>query len=307
MNHKKIISFLSITLLLTGMIGSVSCSNKTKSETQQSDSVAADNQIPADSVINPTKSKKGDVTTFSFTNSSDTIKVVSDEKGGTCNINDNGKKTPLNGNEDTFTSIEDCRMCNGKVWIIATRSAAGMMDAAMRGTCILTYDTAKKSIKTDIYCSEAKFAGQNAEYQETYIKNPDAECEADFDFASLTRSVGLSGNGTASDNDVIRFIKDMYNGELYGNNDFLEKYCTKALLKHLKSANEYDDGGYATWLFRSDAQDGPSDKHRIINVTPLGNSWYKYTFYDMGVKGTNKVKVVINGSDIKLDKIEHIK
>lgn len=304
MNYKKITIFMSIALVL---VGSVSCSNKTKKAAQQSDSIAAiDNktQIPDDSVITPTKSKKGNATVFSFNNANTDLKVISNDKTGTFFIEDKGKKIPLKDEDGSFANIEDCRMCNNKIWIIATRETAGMMDGTMRGTSVFFYDMNKNSFKYDIYCSEAKFKGQNVEYQEAYIKNPDAECAADFDFATLTRGIALNGKGKeASENDVIRFIKEMYNGELYNNNEFLEKYCTKSLLKQLKSAYEYDGDGYATWLFRSDAQDGPSEKYGIINVTSLSNSWYKYSYYDMGVKGTNKVKVVIDGPNIKFDKI----
>ena len=109
-----------------------------------------------------------------------------------------------------------------------------------------------------------------------------------------------------SEEEVIAFIEKMYNQKLYEGNKFLKKHCTKAMLKQLKNANEYEDGGYATWLFRSEAQDGPSNKYKIISVEPLGDDWYQYYFYDMGVKGKNKVKVVIDGTTIKFDKIVRI-
>ena len=41
-------------------------------------------------------------------------------------------------------------------------------------------------------------------------------------------------------------------------------------------------------------------------VKPLGNSWYKYSYYDMGTKAENKVKVIIDGTTIKFDKVEQL-
>ena len=77
------------------------------------------------------------------------------------------------------------------------------------------------------------------------------------------------------------------------------------LLEYL-SSSELVEEGYATWLFQSSALEGPSKKHGIISIKPLGNSWYKYSYYDMGTKAENKVKVIIDGTTIKFDKGEQL-
>jgi len=67
--------------------------------------------------------------------------------------------------------------------------------------------------------------------------------------------------------------------------------------KHRSSAKEWKElkakcqrlSGLATWDFRSDAQDGPSERHEIIKVESLGDDWYQYEFYDMGIKGSHKI------------------
>ena len=296
-----------IRIAMMTVIGLSSCNfNKTKTADQQADSIISNESVKQDlSVYRPTKAKSGSATVFTFAGSANDIKVISDEKAGAFFIETDGKKIPLKDEEkESFTCIEDCRMCNSKVWMIATRSLAGMTNSIMRNTSVFYYDTTQKAFKNVVYCGEAKFNENNVECQDLYIKNPDVECEADFDFASVTTTIGIDGmKKDASDKEIIRFITEMYDGELYNNNDFLEKYCTKALLKQLKAKNEYDDDGYAGWLFRSKVQDGPSDKHSIIKVTPIGNSWYKYSFYDMGNKCTNKVKVIVDGHDIKFDQI----
>ena len=77
------------------------------------------------------------------------------------------------------------------------------------------------------------------------------------------------------------------------------------LLEYL-SSSELVEEGYATWLFQSSALEGPSKKHGIISIKPLGNFWYQYTFYDRGNKAENKVKVIIDGTTIKFDKVEQL-
>ena len=70
---------------------------------------------------------------------------------------------------------------------------------------------------------------------------------------------------------------------------------------------EYDPlpNAYAGWLFRSGAQDGPSNAHKVLRVVSLGNNnWYQYTFLDMGVKCTNKVKVIKVGNKLLFDEIK---
>jgi len=36
----------------------------------------------------------------------------------------------------------------------------------------------------------------------------------------------------------------------------------------------------------------------------LGNNWYQYTFLDMGIKCTNKVKVIKVGNKLLFDEIK---
>ncbi len=71
----------------------------------------------------------------------------------------------------------------------------------------------------------------------------------------------------------------MYNKGKYDNVSWLRANCTKKLLSKLKRAYEYDPCPtcYAGWLFRSNSQDGPSNRTEIISVTPIGNNKYKYS------------------------------
>ncbi len=91
---------------------------------------------------------------------------------------------------------------------------------------------------------------------------------------------------------AVDFIKEMYNNVCYEDYAFLKKHCSADMLKKLEEDYEYEGGGYAVWEFRSGAQDGPSDQHEIISVTPEGDNWYKYEFYDMGIKGSHEIQVI---------------
>ena len=94
------------------------------------------------------------------------------------------------------------------------------------------------------------------------------------------------------------FIENMYNDELYQDERFLVCYCSPQLLKKLRDEFEYDEmEGYASWLFRSQNQDGPSERHEVIKVESEGNNWYRYDFYDMGIKDSRRIKLIKNMGD----------
>ena len=74
---------------------------------------------------------------------------------------------------------------------------------------------------------------------------------------------------------AISLITSMYNTKGFDNTAYLKRHCTKKLLKVLKAAydDEYDPlpNAYAGWLFRSGAQDGPSDAHKVLVVNHIHN------------------------------------
>lgn len=104
---------------------------------------------------------------------------------------------------------------------------------------------------------------------------------------------------------AISLITSMYNTKGFDNTAYLKRHCTKKLLKAAYDY-EYDPlpNAYAGWLFHSGAQDGPSNAHKVLRVVSLGNNWYQYTFLDMGIKCTNKVKVIKVGNKLLFDEIK---
>ena len=310
MNYKNIISALFIAMIFAG---GISCTNKTKSAKQGNDSIASDsvaatdNEEPVDVVISPEKSKKGNVTKFTFNYSGKEVNVIADENKYEYYVKIDNKKFPLESEDYDFGSIKDCRMYKNNIWIIGDKNVAGIYAAETSGIGVVCFNIDKKKIKDVVSCGGAKFSDNQVVYQKKELKNPDADCAADFKFKTITKKIFIDGKEKKpTEKEIISFIKEMYNGELYNDYDFLKKHCTKSLLKHLAAEYDYDDRGYACWLFRSGLQDGPSERHGIISIKPLGNSWYKYSYYDMGTKTENKIKVIIDGTTIKFDKVEQL-
>lgn len=132
-----------------------------------------------------------------------------------------------------------------------------------------------------------------------------AEQEAADSIAHADSIAKLEADSINNDKEVISLIKRMYNNKLYMDKSFLKKYCTDKLIKQMRD-NGYDTMELNWSIFASEAQDGSGDKHSIISVTPLGDHWFKYTFYDMGDVYSNKARVVKSGSNFKFDEIKHL-
>lgn len=111
-------------------------------------------------------------------------------------------------------------------------------------------------------------------------------------------------DSTAQAEATIAFITDFYNSKKFENEEFLKKHCSAEVLKKLADDYEYEGGGLASWDFRSGYQDGPSDRHEIISVESLNDNWYLYTFYDMGNKGSHKIRVIQKDEDFVIDGIQ---
>ena len=125
------------------------------------------------------------------------------------------------------------------------------------------------------------------------------------DSATLADSSNIAiADSTARVEATIAFITDFYNSKKFENEEFLKKHCSAEVLKKLADDYEYEGGGLASWDFRSGYQDGPSDRHEVISVEPLGDNWYQYSFYDMGIKGSHKIRVIQERGDFVIDGIQ---
>jgi hypothetical protein len=108
---------------------------------------------------------------------------------------------------------------------------------------------------------------------------------------------------------IIKFLTDMYNGDLYSDYDFLRNHCSESLLTMLENDYEYDHEGvaYAVWDFRTSAQDGKPDSDNLNNVISVewaGDGWFTYEFYDQGWRGKKRVKAFIKDGEVIMDALE---
>lgn len=130
-------------------------------------------------------------------------------------------------------------------------------------------------------------------------------------FLSLTVQVCKAQN-FPSDPQALTFIKNMYNQEKYEDYSFLKSHCTRKMLKKLEDNFGYECDGtcYATWLFRSGAQDekynwgqNVESESKILNIVAKDDHWYAYTALDMGWKFTNWVYLIKSGNTFIIDDV----
>lgn len=101
----------------------------------------------------------------------------------------------------------------------------------------------------------------------------------------------------SEENEQIKdFLKNFYENYIIKYGDFSEvKYhFSPSIVSKLQSAyqEEYDGMGYAIWLFRSGAQDGPGESE-VINIEDNGDGWFTVYMSDMGFKGSCVFKASI--------------
>lgn len=111
---------------------------------------------------------------------------------------------------------------------------------------------------------------------------------------------------------IVSFLTLMYSNYSYNDYRFLQKHCTQQLLAILSEAYDYDcpeTPCYATWLFRSSAQDEKSpteNESRVLFIKNLGENWFEVEFYDMGWKCVKRIKAYFNSQGIIMDNVENV-
>ena len=121
-----------------------------------------------------------------------------------------------------------------------------------------------------------------------------------------------SAQNHPSDPKALAFIKNMYNLQQYEDYAFLRSHCTRKMLKKLADNYDYECDGtcYATWLFRSGAQDekynwgqNVKSESKILSIVAKDDHWYAYTALDMGWKFTNWVYLIKSGNSFLIDDV----
>lgn len=127
----------------------------------------------------------------------------------------------------------------------------------------------------------------------------------------LVDSMVVEGIINESDS-IISFLTSMYENSMYESYPFLNSHCTQHLLSVLSEAYDYDCNEspcYATWLFRTAAQDEKSPTEnvsRVMSVVDVGDNWFEVEFYDGGWKGVKRIKAYFKDDEIVMDIIETV-
>ena len=103
------------------------------------------------------------------------------------------------------------------------------------------------------------------------------------------------------DNETVvkNFLTTLYSDYVFQYHDFslIQNHFSEQVLHRLRQEYDYDGEGYAVWLFRSDAQDGPSDVSKVNTITPEPDGWYAVHYTDMGIKGTCHVLIQLRDGE----------
>lgn len=142
-------------------------------------------------MTSPEKSKKGNVTKFTFNYSGQEVNVISDENKYEYYVKIDNKKFPLESEDYDFGSIKDCRMYKNDIWIIGDKNTAGIYAAETSGVGVVCLNIDKKKFKDVVSCGGAKFSDNQVVYQKKELKNPDADCAADFKFKTITKKIAI--------------------------------------------------------------------------------------------------------------------
>lgn len=111
-------------------------------------------------------------------------------------------------------------------------------------------------------------------------------------------------------NQVNAFLQELYDKYVFGNDGFgdfedIVEHFSPKILTQLRDEFEYDGGGYAVWLFRTGAQDGPEDKSEVTSISTKGDGWYTVFFSDMGIKGSCRFQVKLVDGKVFVSKFEN--
>lgn len=98
---------------------------------------------------------------------------------------------------------------------------------------------------------------------------------------------------------ICTFIKRLYHRELYNNDSFLLRHCTERFI-----IDAHKEQAVIGKVFRSSMQNDNSKPH-IVNVSPIGNNWFRYELYDRGRHAENEIKVYMKSNRIYIDSIRH--
>lgn len=78
-----------------------------------------------------------------------------------------------------------------KISLVTHKNVAGIYAAETSGVGVVCFNIDKKKFKDVVSCGGAKFSDNQVVYQKKELKNPDADCAADFKFKTITKKIAI--------------------------------------------------------------------------------------------------------------------
>lgn len=108
---------------------------------------------------------------------------------------------------------------------------------------------------------------------------------------------------------IKEFLTTLYNDYVLGINGFkdfsrIKSHFSDKVLTRLRNEFVYDGEGYAVWLFRSGAQEGPSFTSQVNSITAGKNGWYTVSYTDAGYDGKCRFLVSIRNGEVFIEDFE---
>lgn len=171
---------------------------------------------------------------------------------------------------------------------------------AVAGVCVAIF--VNQNAKAKAAEEQARVEQARLDSMELALKVREAE------LADKQRQQAEEAQKAQEEQRIISFITDMYNNHKFEEYSFLKRHCTQKMLRKLKADYDYDcyDGDcYATWDFRTGAQDSnyPDERNGINSVKHIEGSTYEYDYYDGGWRGRTRINITIVDGVEKIDDV----
>ncbi len=119
---------------------------------------------------------------------------------------------------------------------------------------------------------------------------------------SETNSVSNFNENIDEESIVKEFLTTLYQDYVFNYQDFstIKNHFSEKVLNRLRNEYEYDGEGYAVWLFRTGAQDGPNDISQVNSIKKEEKGWYVVEYTDMGYDGKCRFLIQIRNNDVHI-------
>ena len=134
--------------------------------------------------------------------------------------------------------------------------------------------------------------------------------KAEADATAVETPAALDAPEIENEAVATKFIVDLYKNYVFmgaeGNFEDIKDNFSDKILKELRDKYDFDGEGYAVWMFRSDAQDGPEDAQTIEDINIDGDDWYTVSLNDMGNPAKCRFHITVDNGKVLVTDFEKI-